>query len=134
MSPKQTILLAIRNHERRTEMAVADAVMDLPADLPLDLKTCLYRLVQEGLNNAFRHAAGAETKVCANTNGQKLTVTVMDRGPGFDCAVSGSNSGLGLVGLRDRIEANDGTLEIFTRPGMGTHLIATFELKLQGQF
>lgn len=127
LSPVQVLKLAIRNHERRTGTGVVTGIMDLPAILPLDVKTCIYRFVQEGLNNAFRHAKGAETTVCARLNGQCLTVEVIDQGLGLDRAASRSTSGLGLAGLRDRVEASDGVLEIVSKPGEGTRLIALFD-------
>lgn len=129
LSPVQTLRLAIRNHERRTGTAVSDSIVSLPAALPLDLKTCLYRFVQEGLNNAFRHAKGADASVCAETNGTVLTIEVVDQGPGMNSSASGSPSGLGLAGLRDRVEASDGALEIISKIGAGTRLVAKFDIR-----
>lgn len=140
LSPSQTVQLAIRNHERRTGTAVAgDGIHDLPASLPLDLKTCLYRFVQEGLNNAFRHANGAGTTVHAGFDGTGLTIEVADQGPGIACPTVQSSPGpgfagpgLGLAGLNDRVEASDGKLEIISRPGAGTRLVATFQINTLG--
>ena len=125
LSPEKTLQLAIRNHERRTGTAVIDGILSIP-NLSTDLKTCLYRFVQEGLSNAFRHAKGKATTVRANMNGTILTVEVVDQGPGIDRTISRPVSGLGLAGLRDRVESSDGELEILSQPGVGTRLVAKF--------
>lgn len=74
-------------------------------------KICLYRFVQEGLTNAWRHGEGRGMAVslCATAEGG-LEARVRDAGPGFTGARS-NPEGLGLAGLRDRIEALGGTLE-----------------------
>lgn len=126
LSAVQTIELAIRNHEKRTGTAVVNEVGPIAAELPINLKTCLYRFVQEGLNNAFRHAKGSETTVGASLQRGKLTVEVADTGPGFTPDGTLPPTGLGLAGLRDRVEACDGTLDVGSKPGEGTRLVATF--------
>ena len=131
LSPVQAMELAIRNHEKRTGVAIVNQIDPLALDLPLNLKTCIYRFVQEGLNNAFRHAKGATTKVLACLEQATLTIEVSDRGAGFVPDSSVPSSGLGLAGLRDRIEACDGQLDIQSIPGQGTRLIATFLLETQ---
>ncbi len=129
LSPLQTINFAIRNHERRTGVAVESDVEALVLDLPASTKTCLYRFVQEGLNNAFRHAKGAREKVTATYAHDILTVQVEDDGSGFAPGLEQSAKGLGLAGLRDRVETCDGTLIIHSNPATGTRLTAQFVLK-----
>jgi signal transduction histidine kinase len=74
----------------------------LPANTPSQLKVCIYRFVQEGLNNAYRHAAAVGQAVHVVSDGRELTVEVADKGPG--CSPSNSFAGgkLGLAGLRAR--------------------------------
>lgn len=131
VSATQTIQIAIRNHEKRTGVQVGSHIDDLGADVPMLVKTCLYRFVQEGLNNAFRHATGCDVEVRAVSVQRVLTVDVIDHGPGMtvagpgDCAAEfNSARGLGLAGLRDRIEACQGTLEIASVAGSGFRLTA----------
>ena len=124
-----TIELVIRNHERRTGAVVEWQVENVTADLDCNTKICLYRSVQEGLNNTFRHAKGCGVKVTAGREGDELVVEIADRGPGFDIDSSAPSRGLGLAGLRDRVEACDGKLEVVSQPGAGTRLIARFALK-----
>ena len=129
LSPLQTIQFAIRNHERRTGVAVETHIDSLDLDLPASTKTCLYRFVQEGLNNAFRHAKGAAEKITATYKHDLLTVQVEDNGPGFSPALEQTSQGLGLAGLRDRVETCDGTLKIQSNIGTGTQLTAQFVVK-----
>ena len=131
MTPLQTLELAIRNHEKRAGVAVDCKLGELPADLPLLLKTCLYRFVQEGLNNAFRHAKSAGSIVQAKLENGILIVEVSNNGPGFALTNLDTrlNHGLGLAGLIDRVETCDGTVVIASSPGHGTRLTAKFDLK-----
>jgi signal transduction histidine kinase len=80
-----------------------------------------YFLVLEGLANAVRHAGPGPISVSLDRAGDRLEVTVRDEGPGFDPA-AGADDGSGLVGLRDRLAAAGGTLEVDSRPGAGTIL------------
>ena len=121
--------IAVTNHERRSSTLVEMSTGELPAGIPASIKTCAYRFVQEGLNNAFRHAGGAGQRVETLWDGAQLTVEVSDKGPGIaeKCQPS-PKSGLGLPGLRDRIEALGGTMVIVSGPDTGTRLKAIFPL------
>ncbi|TKB24966.1 MAG: sensor histidine kinase, partial [Mesorhizobium sp.] len=90
-------------------------------------KISIYRFVQEGLNNAFRHGKGKGQQVRATMKGGKLLVEVQDTGPGFNPARS---EGLGLAGLRERIESIGGQFETLSGPG-GTRLVITLSVEEQ---
>ena len=88
---------------------------------------CLYRIVQEGLNNAFHHgkAAGQRVEVWADT--QSIVILVSDSGPGFAIRDAGnvrSRTGLGIAGLRNRVEALHGTFELISQRGIGAQIRA----------
>jgi signal transduction histidine kinase len=121
--------LAITNHERRSGTSVAVNFPEhLPA-VPASIKTCAYRFVQEGLNNAFRHANGTGQRVLVSSNGVKLDIEVSDEGHGLsETDVSGAD-GLGLAGMRDRIESLGGSMIITGVPGQGTRLQVSFAFK-----
>jgi signal transduction histidine kinase len=99
---------------------------DLPGETPQSLKICVYRFVQEGLTNAFRHAGGAGQAVAARA-GPLLEVRVSDHGPGLPADIR-AGGGLGMAGMRARIEGAGGKLEISSTCGQGTHLVATFDV------
>ncbi len=129
----KAIELAVRNHERRTGSKVELYVEPMPQGASNLIKTCLYRFTQEGLSNAFRHAGGRGQKVSARCSADSIAVEVADAGPGFSHAGEGSTTGgLGLAGLRDRIESLGGHFTITSVPGQGTRLVAVFDRSLSG--
>jgi signal transduction histidine kinase len=80
-----------------------------------ETESTIYRLVQEALTNAAKHAGAERVRVeVARANGT-VEVLVEDDGHGFDLA--SPTSGLGLVGMRERVELTGGRLEISSRPG-----------------
>ncbi|MCA9537386.1 MAG: sensor histidine kinase [Myxococcales bacterium] len=94
---------------------------DLP-ELDADGATAAFRVLQEALTNAIRHAAADHIKVrlAAEAGGLKLTIT--DDGQGFDAA-DASGGGMGQLGMRERARAQGGRLEIRSAPGQGTRVI-----------
>jgi signal transduction histidine kinase len=127
LTASEILQLAVRNHEDMTATNVDCEIGDLPDDLAPPLAVCLYRIVQEGLNNAFHHgqAAGQRVEVWADT--QSIVITVSDSGPGFAIRDPGnvrSRTGLGIAGLRNRVEALHGTFELISQPGIGTQIRA----------
>lgn len=127
--PLQRVLeLAVRQHQQRTGSSV-DAVIDVvPADMSPLHKIFIYRFVQQGLQNAYRHAGGVGQRMHASFNGDVLTVEVADDGPGFTPSKNGSGDRLGLAGMRDRIESLGGTFSLETHVGSGTTLRASFQV------
>ena len=129
MSLKAMLTTVAQRHERRTGTAVACEIGELPVEIAFPLKTCIYRVAQEGLNNAFRHAGGVGQRLVASSNGKWFDLAVIDKGPGFRSTNrAGTGGGQGLQGLRDRIESLGGDMEIVTSPGGGTRLVARFDL------
>lgn len=113
---------AVRGHEQRTGTAVrVDCRVEAEA-LPHAIKLCVYRFVQEGLSNAFRHARGVGQAVdCILADG-RLSVTVRDAGTGGDLRFDRDREGhgLGLAGLRERVESLGGAFQFQTTLGAGT--------------
>ncbi|MDT8856223.1 histidine kinase [Paracoccaceae bacterium Fryx2] len=111
-------------HAARSGMPVAVSC-DLPegTDLPAAVNICVYRFVQEGLNNAWHHAGGIGQEVRLRVGDGFLRLSVLDRGPGLGPGLgSGLGSGrpagdggLGLSGLRDRVESLGGQFEARNR-------------------
>jgi signal transduction histidine kinase len=129
LSFEDALDLAISNHERRSGTAVGVSFPEVLPVIPASIKTCAYRFVQEGLNNAFRHAEGVEQRVAVTWDGVALGIVVSDAGPGIsEARQSSCKSGIGLTGMRDRIESLGGTMVIAAAPGLGTQLQASFYL------
>jgi signal transduction histidine kinase len=125
----QTLEHVVRGHQRRTGLAAEIVERDLPVQAPLATKIALYRIVQEALNNAWRHAEGAVPTVTVTGFEDRLVIEVADPGPGFDPAVvQGSEAHLGLVSMRERAESLGGQFRVDSAPGRGTRAIATLPL------
>jgi signal transduction histidine kinase len=93
------------------------------------IETVAYRVVQEGLTNAARHAAVAEAAVRVGLASDGLTVQVEDRGAGFDpaAALAAGRTG-GLAGMQERVALAGGLLWIDAVSGRGTRLTAWLPL------
>lgn len=117
---------AARTHEQRTGTAVAVRCEEVSQPLSSAVKICVYRFVQEGLNNAFRHAGGNGQVVTCGVEGTDLCLTVEDSGGTAPANPAGPDSGLGLVGLRERVESLGGTFRMGKVPDGG----ARIEMKL----
>lgn len=131
MTLAEALESVIRRHEQRTHTTVRwDIPTDLPARTSHFAKVSLCRFVQEGLNNAFRHAGGSMQSVQAWTDGCSYFVKVEDGGPGISTAASGSHGQrLGLAGLINRIQSWGGAVTVTSLPGLGTRLTAAMPLE-----
>mgnify|MGYP002390136125 FL=1 len=97
---------------------------DASRGVPAAVQTVAYRVVQEGLTNVVRHAAGASAVVSIERRPEVLVVGVRDDGPARQAPVEGN----GLRGMRERVEAVGGTLGIGVRPEGGLAVLATLPI------
>ena len=86
----------------------------------LAVETTIYRLVQEGITNAVKHAAARRLQVSVIESADAVQIHVSDDGIGFDPGARAD--GFGLIGMRDRVALVRGTLSVDSRPGRGTTL------------
>ncbi|MCC2546482.1 PAS domain S-box protein [Hymenobacter sp. BT175] len=89
----------------------------------------VYRIVQELLNNIIKHARAADVFVHILREGPALQILVEDDGVGFDASAMASVKGIGLAGIRNRVDLLGGQLSINSRPGRGT--IVTIDLPVK---
>jgi signal transduction histidine kinase len=92
---------------------------------PAAIEIALYRVAQEALNNVVRHARATVATLRVEQHGECVRLSVRDDGVGFDPhskAAGGTHPGLGLRGVRERVAALGGELEIRSEPGQGTEL------------
>ncbi|EJM18269.1 histidine kinase [Pseudomonas sp. GM21] len=131
LSLEEDLHLVAQRHEQRTGTRVTLNLGPLPEATPLPLKLCLYRFVQETLNNAFRHANGEGQVIQAQYIDHVLNISVRDSGPGMAAdAMQLDTSGrtrLGLAGLRYRVESLGGLFSIDSQTS-GTSVNAQFKL------
>ncbi len=114
-----------REMSRRTGMNVTVDAEDLPDTLPDEHKTCIYRLVQEALNNAAKHSSATSVKIRVEEQPERLRVKIEDNGKGFDTSTT---RGMGLVGMEERVRHLKGILRVDSIVGQGTTI--TVELPL----
>jgi signal transduction histidine kinase len=95
--------------------------------LPAEVETALYRIVQEALTNVVKHADAAHVSIVLTRKQGSVVVMIEDDGRGFDLAES-SVDRLGLLGMRERVQLLDGSLEIEAAPGAGTTLVVELPL------
>lgn len=89
--------------------------------LPGELTLCVFRVVQEALQNALKHSKAHNVSVHLSGERGVLTLSIVDDGVGFD--VDGAaGRGLGLISMNERLDAVGGSLEIRSTPGVGTQL------------
>jgi signal transduction histidine kinase len=126
----QVVERGVREHERRTGQAVDLRVDGQWAEAPVVAKIGVYRVLQEALSNAARHAAGAAIEVRLSGDDGDVQLEVRDRGPGFDPGTVRSDA-LGLAGMRERAELLGGTFEIGPRDdGPGTRIRLSLPLRM----
>jgi signal transduction histidine kinase len=89
-------------------------------DLSRGAALALFRIVQEALGNAVKHAAAKRISVRLNRSGSVVTLEVSDDGAGFDRSQLAAAGGLGLITMRERASQLDGTFDVDSAPGRGT--------------
>lgn len=104
---------AVNAHRQRTGTEVTLTMAEAPLAISPSAKICIYRFVQEALNNSFRHGGGIGQAVRQTIRSGNVVIEVSDAGSGFDPDTI-RPGGLGLAGLRERIESLGGTFNITT--------------------
>ncbi|HZW29298.1 MAG TPA: ATP-binding protein [Isosphaeraceae bacterium] len=131
---------ALAQHLRGWSTAVGIEVDYQPSGvqvqrLPPEVETAIYRVVQEALTNVARHAHARQVSVVVARHAGHVTAVVEDDGIGFDqegAQHRPDGKRLGLLGMRERAALAGGTLEIESRPGFGTTVIARFPVAREG--
>jgi len=98
----------------------ARLLADEIVELPHAIEEGLYRIVQEALNNALKHACATNVFVRISTEDGKIVLEVEDDGKGFDVGSVDISGGMGLANMRHRAEEMGGSIEICSDPGKGT--------------
>jgi PAS domain S-box-containing protein len=128
---------AIRSHAETFEEKHPDLHIRLEMHqngeiLPETTGLALFRIYQQALINALKHARASEVRVHFEKNERQAHLSIQDNGQGFDLPkdwlVLVRAGHLGLLGMRERAEAVGGTLEVTSQPGKGTHIQASVPL------
>jgi signal transduction histidine kinase len=112
----------VKEFQRRTGIACELLMPEVELTVDDNRATALFRILQESLNNVFRHARASKTKIEVSCVGERLFMTVSDNGVGIfpDCRRKANS--FGLVGIKERISTLGGELKIETAEDAGTSL------------
>lgn len=109
-----------------TNITVKRAIEVAEDDIPAPLKTVIYRILQEALNNAAKHSKTDSILLKLDKRGKNLELLIEDGGVGFDTeeatAANGSAKGLGLASMKERASSSGGGFTIQSAPGIGTRI------------
>jgi len=115
---------------RRRSGTRCELRVDVP-DLALDdsRSTAVFRILQEVLTNVVRHAAATEVSIAVRKEDRHLLVEVHDNGRGITETESDARTSIGLLGMRERAHACNGTIVFQGSPGIGTKVILRIPLE-----
>lgn len=131
LSPTETIDMAITRHEHQTGTVVLRDLEDLPERISRAIRVCAYRVVQEALNNSYKHAGGQGQRVSARLNGKMLEIVVTDSGmaPTSQRRYPARSAKLGLQGMDSRVRALRGSLAVARLTDGGTEVRAILPVR-----
>ncbi len=127
---KEGLVSALRRRLEAVESRAgvdARVVVDEIFKLPRIVEQEFFRIAQEALNNALKHAAAASVVVYLRQENGSIEMEIVDDGVGFDPQSLPDRGGMGLKSIRERVEQLSGTVAIQSKPGDGTSIKITIE-------
>jgi PAS domain S-box-containing protein len=111
-----------REVAERHKVTIDFAADGVPREVPQDISLCVFRILQESLNNAIKHSGAQHFEVRLRAVSDEIQLTVHDCGAGFDVPAALSGQGLGLISMRERAGLVKGTISITSKPIAGTEI------------
>jgi len=90
--------------------------------VPQDVSLCVFRILQESLNNAINHSGAQQFEVRLRGVSDEIQLTVRNCGVGFDAVAALTGHGIGLISMRERASLVKGTISITSKPMAGTEI------------
>jgi signal transduction histidine kinase len=120
-----------RELSERQKVEIAFRHEGIPHSLPKEISLCLFRVLQEALQNAVKYSG--ERHFCVELLGtsDEIELTVHDKGVGFDQQDAFNRHGLGLISMRERLQLVGGEFSIKSEPSHGTTIAARVPLKVK---
>lgn len=120
---------AVRDHvlefKKRCGLPVSLTVRQVPSALPLEVSTALFRILQESLHNAEKHAGATEVDVTLAGSSRGIGLSIRDNGKGFEVdQVVRTAQGMGVISMQERVRLLRGSFGVRSRPGRGTQVCA----------
>jgi PAS domain S-box-containing protein len=110
-------------------MPATFTAVDVPQAIAGDVALCLYRVAQESLRNAGKHADAPTVEVTLRGRADELVLQIEDGGSGFEAAAVRTKGGIGLVSMEERVRIVGGTLTVSSQRGRGTTIEARIPLR-----
>jgi signal transduction histidine kinase len=114
-------LTMLQRDSTRSDAAITFTHANVPPDLADAISITVFRVAQESLSNAITHSHAAHVAIHLEGDRDRLFLNIVDDGAGFDVEAA-SAQGLGLIGMRDRIDPIGGTVTVRSMPGRGTRV------------
>ena len=113
---------------KKYKIDVHFAEHNFPCNLTKEVELCLFRVAQEALANVVKHSEASSAQVELGASRNNVSLRILDTGKGFNPAVKDPASGIGLVGMRERLRLVSGKLSIGSEPMRGTEILAEIPL------
>jgi signal transduction histidine kinase len=113
----------------QTKAQVHVSHANVPRDLPKEIVLCLFRVLQESLQNAAKHSRAHRYEVQLNGDAEGIELNVTDDGVGFDQREAMKARGLGLISMRERLQLVNGDFSVTSKLGHGTTIRAYVPFK-----
>jgi len=117
----------------RQKVQIAFHHEGIPHSLPKEISLCLFRVLQEALQNAVKHSGERHFSVELHGTSEEIELTVNDEGVGFDQQDAINRHGLGLISMRERLQLVGGEFSIKSEQSHGTTISARVPLKAKAQ-
>lgn len=111
-----------RDFSKQRSVSVTFIGDNIPTDSPPDVSLCLFRIVQEALQNVAKHSGAQEARVTLCGNRQQIELHIEDSGTGFDAESSQRTETLGLVSMHERVRLVGGHISIYSEASKGTRI------------
>ena len=121
-----------RELSEKTKVEIVFGHAGIPRTLSKEVSLCLFRVLQEGLQNAVKHSGVRSFTVDLQGTEESIELTVADTGNGFEEQDAFTRHGLGLISMRERLQLVHGELSVKSQPGAGTTIRARVPLKTDG--
>ena len=121
-----------REFSEKTNVEIVFEHAGIPDNLSKEVSLCLFRVLQEGLQNAVKHSGVRSFAVNLQSTGESIELTVTDSGRGFEEQDAFTGTGLGLISMRERLQLVHGELSVKSQPGAGTTIRARVPLETDG--
>jgi PAS domain S-box-containing protein len=118
-----------RELSEKTKVEIVFRDAGIPHSLSKEVSLCLFRILQEGLQNAVKHSGVRSFTVDLQGTEESIELTVADTGSGFEEQEAFDRHGLGLISMRERLQLVNGELSVKSKPGAGTTIRARVPLK-----